>query len=51
MDGLSAESAHRKQALDDQKQEPSALTASTMIISLLILLLNNVATRGSNDLD
>lgn len=45
MSGLSAESAHHKQTLDDQNQDPSALTESNVIISLLILLLNKVATH------
>lgn len=45
MGGLSAESAHRKQTLDDQNQDPYDLTASNMIVSLLILLLRKVATH------
>jgi len=46
MGGLSAESAHHKQTPDDQNQDPSALTASNMIIALLILLLNKVAKHA-----
>lgn len=53
MRGLSAESAHHEQTFDhglilvgkDQSQDPSALTVSNIIVSLLTLLLKKVAAH------